>query len=168
MRTPEILEVTDFEIKYELIKEGQPDFKKAGKELHKLHQISHEFFGLNENNFIGKNIQINTPEKDCKNFYLKHRIGVQVTQLKDPKIQKIMNEVVIHLEDSWWPNCTRPSLCHGDLWSGNLLFDKFSNPVFIDPAIYFGDPSVILPWRIYLADFLMSSLTHTRMSPIYP
>ena len=149
VRTPEIVEVKELEIHYEFIRQGKPDFKKAGEELFKLHQVSNEFFGLNEDNFIGKGIQINTPENDCKSFYLKHRIGVQVARLRDQKIQKIMNEVVIHLEDSWWPNCTRPSLCHGDLWSGNLLFDEFSNPVFIDPAIYFGDP---------LSDLAMASL----------
>jgi fructosamine-3-kinase len=37
---------------------------------------------------------------------------------------------------------TEPSLIHGDLWSGNLIFDEQGKPVFIDPAIYYGHPEM--------------------------
>jgi len=33
----------------------------------------------------------------------------------------------------------KPSLLHGDLWSGNYAFDEKSRPVIFDPAVYFGD-----------------------------
>jgi len=33
----------------------------------------------------------------------------------------------------------RPSLLHGDLWSGNQGADVEGNPVIYDPACYFGD-----------------------------
>ena len=33
----------------------------------------------------------------------------------------------------------KPSLIHGDLWSGNIIFDLDENPVLIDPAVYFGN-----------------------------
>ena len=33
----------------------------------------------------------------------------------------------------------RPSLLHGDLWSGNVISGPAGNPVVIDPAIYFGN-----------------------------
>jgi len=36
-----------------------------------------------------------------------------------------------------------PSLLHGDLWSGNILFDH-TGAVLIDPAIYFGDKEMDL------------------------
>jgi len=29
-------------------------------------------------------------------------------------------------------------LLHGDLWSGNYLFDTDGNPAIIDPAVYYG------------------------------
>lgn len=32
-----------------------------------------------------------------------------------------------------------PSLLHGDLWSGNVFFDQQGTPVFIDPAVSYGD-----------------------------
>lgn len=31
-----------------------------------------------------------------------------------------------------------PTLLHGDLWSGNVLFDKQGRGVLIDPAAYYG------------------------------
>lgn len=37
-----------------------------------------------------------------------------------------------------------PSLLHGDLWSGNVLFDGAGNPVLIDPAVYVGHREVDL------------------------
>jgi protein-ribulosamine 3-kinase len=36
------------------------------------------------------------------------------------------------------------SLLHGDLWSGNFLCNEQSEPVLIDPAVYFGHRSVDL------------------------
>jgi len=32
----------------------------------------------------------------------------------------------------------KPSLLHGDLWSGNYLCDEHGNAVLIDPAVYYG------------------------------
>ena len=36
------------------------------------------------------------------------------------------------------------SLLHGDLWSGNVLFDASGAPVLIDPAVYVGHREVDL------------------------
>jgi fructosamine-3-kinase len=33
----------------------------------------------------------------------------------------------------------RPSLLHGDLWSGNAGVDRGGTPVIFDPAVYYGD-----------------------------
>ena len=51
-----------------------------------------------------------------------------------------MINIIDILKDSWNPNLQDACLCHGDLWSGNLMFNKNSQPVFIDPAVYYGDP----------------------------
>ncbi|MEM6336835.1 MAG: fructosamine kinase family protein, partial [Bacteroidota bacterium] len=36
------------------------------------------------------------------------------------------------------PERPRPSVLHGDLWSGNRLSDASGQPVLIDPAAYAG------------------------------
>jgi fructosamine-3-kinase len=38
----------------------------------------------------------------------------------------------------------KPSLLHGDLWSGNLLADETGLPCLIDPAVYYGNREIDL------------------------
>ncbi|MBD3790924.1 MAG: fructosamine kinase family protein [Campylobacterales bacterium] len=45
-----------------------------------------------------------------------------------------------------------PSLLHGDLWNGNLLYEK-NGPCFIDPAIYFGDREMELAFILLFHTF---------------
>ena len=45
-----------------------------------------------------------------------------------------------------------PSLLHGDVWSGNVLFDK-KGACLIDPAIYFGDKEMELAFILLFSTF---------------
>lgn len=45
-----------------------------------------------------------------------------------------------------------PSLLHGDIWSGNILYEK-SGVCFIDPAIYFGDREMELAFILLFHTF---------------
>ena len=45
-----------------------------------------------------------------------------------------------------------PSLLHGDLWSGNILFN-LKGATLIDPAIYFGDKEVELAFILLFDTF---------------
>ena len=45
-----------------------------------------------------------------------------------------------------------PSLLHGDLWSGNILFNM-NGAVLIDPAIYFGDREMELAFILMFNTF---------------
>jgi fructosamine-3-kinase len=59
-----------------------------------------------------------------------------------------------------------PSLLHGDLWSGNILFNM-NEAVLIDPALYFGDREMelafILMFNTFGRDFFD---TYTRTYPL--
>jgi len=37
------------------------------------------------------------------------------------------------------PKKITPRLLHGDLWSGNVFFDQQGHPVFVDPAVSYGN-----------------------------
>ena len=45
-----------------------------------------------------------------------------------------------------------PSLLHGDVWGGNVLFDK-QGACFIDPAIYYGDKEMELAFILLFDTF---------------
>jgi len=45
-----------------------------------------------------------------------------------------------------------PSLLHGDVWSGNVLFDK-KGACLIDPAIYYGDKEMELAFILLFGTF---------------
>ena len=116
-----------------------------GEKLAVLHMNKYEFFGLDYDNYIGSLRQINKKENNWKGFYSNQRL-IHLTKfafnkkLLSKTDLKKMEELCLKL-NTYIP-FTEPSLIHGDLWSGNLIFDKQGKPVFIDPAIYYGHPEM--------------------------
>jgi len=116
-----------------------------GKKLAILHTNKNQFFGLDYDNYIGSLKQINNNEDNWKDFYSNQRI-LHLTkfafnrELLTITDSKKIEEICLKL-DTYIP-FTEPSLIHGDLWSGNLIFNSEGEPVFIDPAIYYGHPEM--------------------------
>ena len=116
-----------------------------GEKLAILHMNKNEFFGLDYDNYIGSLRQINKKENNWKGFYSNQRLLHFTRFAFDKELlskadSKKMEELCYKL-DTYVP-FTEPSLIHGDLWSGNLIFDQQGKPVFIDPAIYYGHPEM--------------------------
>lgn len=123
--------------------------ERAGRALACLHTTHSSTFGYSRNNFIGTIHQSNTPSESWPDFFAKHRIeplmadtatilGTQVREMWT-LVRSRLNELI---------PCDRPSPLHGDLWGGNLMYSQ-AGPVFIDPAVCFGD---------HLMDIAMSRL----------
>jgi fructosamine-3-kinase len=114
-----------------------------GKQLALLHQNSNECFGLNEDNWIGLNPQKNHWHENWISFFKKYRLQPQLTQAfergyranLEKKADRLM-EILPLFFDQYKP---KPSLLHGDLWSGNWGTINNTTPVVFDPAIYYGD-----------------------------
>jgi fructosamine-3-kinase len=76
-------------------------------------------------------------------FWREHRLGYQLglaEQRGGPanllrKGEQLM-QLVPNLFTDYQP---RPSLLHGDLWSGNYAVTREGDPIIFDPAVYFGD-----------------------------
>lgn len=114
--------------------------REAGKKLALLHKHSNAAFGLEYDNFIGSLRQINTQKSSWKDFFIECRL--------EPLLQTGVNKGLIAknlvgtLEnlykraDEIFP-AELPSLLHGDLWSGNILFSA-TEGALIDPAVYYG------------------------------
>ena len=121
------------------------DYIRFGKALATLHQITAENFGFQEDNFIGSLPQSNTKNNSWVDFYTKERL---LPQLELAKLKGLLSEnecpsehiIKEKLEDLFYN--VKPSLLHGDLWSGNYLISKEGIPYLIDPAVYYGHNEV--------------------------
>jgi fructosamine-3-kinase len=111
-------------------------------------------YGWERNNFIGKNVQINTPCSDWWEFYAVHRLEFQSKMaldrgLLDSNLAKAITQIGQGLKNRWGGLTIWPSLLHGDLWAGNHMMRSTGEGVLIDPAVYRGH------WE---ADFAMTKL----------
>jgi len=116
-------------------------WRNFGHSLAKLHQSSHDYFGLEEDNYIGSLAQVNTYKDTWEDFFIENRIQPLVKKAVDRQLLDRMH--IKHFDafsvafDQLIPK-EKPALLHGDLWSGNLLCGLHQTPVFIDPAVYYG------------------------------
>ncbi|WP_027138724.1 fructosamine kinase family protein [Gaetbulibacter saemankumensis] len=121
------------------------DFELLGTQLADLHNSFTEDFGLDQNNFIGNLPQSNATHETWVEFYIKERLKPQLDlavkkNLLKPSEYPSENRIFETLE--LLLNNLKPSLLHGDLWSGNYLISKDGIPYLIDPAVYYGHNEV--------------------------
>ena len=141
----------------EFILEGRNgDSFAFGAELAKLHQTAAETFGLDSDNYIGSLPQSNNRHNAWSTFFTEERINPQLKMAIDSGkidagIRKSWDRLSGKLDDLL-PPC-KPSLVHGDLWSGNYLFDESGNGVLIDPAVYYGHPEMDLAFSKMFGGF---------------
>jgi protein-ribulosamine 3-kinase len=113
-----------------------------GEGLAMQHQQTSATFGLDHDNYIGSLPQRNTPSDDWIHFFIEHRLNAQVQcAVRSGKITSAVGkdfDTLFNKLPSILP-IERPSLLHGDLWSGNLITDNKGQPCLIDPAVYFGN-----------------------------
>ncbi|MGL2221302.1 fructosamine kinase family protein [Oenococcus oeni] len=117
-----------------------------GQDLAKIHSITspNGQFGFDKDFKAGKTSKINTWQSSWYEFFVKQRLNVLRELLinegkwNDDQNYKKAIEIFQSLMEK---HDSRPSLLHGDFWSGNFMFDADSGqPIFIDPDVYYGDP----------------------------
>jgi fructosamine-3-kinase len=112
-----------------------------GTSLAKLHKNTNVNFGLDYDNFIGSLKQSNSTKLDWTSFFIEERLEFQLkiarnNQLVDKSTTTKFDALFLKLDDIFPKE--KPSLLHGDLWSGNFMIDNNGNPAIFDPAGYFG------------------------------
>ncbi len=119
-----------------------------GTELAMLHQKKHELFGLEANNYMGSVEQLNGWSPQWIDFFIRSRL--------EPLKEKCLSAGLLssrHINDlnhfysrlhQIFDPLQKASVVHGDLWSGNFICNTNSQAVLIDPAAYYGHPSVDL------------------------
>jgi len=115
---------------------------ELGRQLAELHGYRAEFFGLDNDNFIGATPQPNTQTGDWPEFLFGQRLGFQLELLADHR-SGLGPDLTPALRDAWHRQFADyapvPSLLHGDLWGGNGAMLDGGQPVIFDPAVHYGD-----------------------------
>ncbi len=149
VKSPEvILTFSDTEYQFLLLEfieeetENHNFWKNFAKDLVKIHKTNSKAFGLDYDNYIGSLKQSNKQNNSWESFFVENRISPLVEQAFNKKL--LLNNHLKSFENLFYrlneilPK-ENPALIHGDLWSGNLMKGIDQTPVFIDPAIYFGN-----------------------------
>ena len=135
---------------------GRSDDRALGKAIARMHLAPPteeagnptKAFGFNVDNTIGGTSQPNpytTPNSGTKEwveFFRDYRIGHQLNLAGDSYCSNLWEKDIaprLHLlfEDLTGEKEIKPSLLHGDLWSGNIG-SADGKPSIFDPAVYWG------------------------------
>jgi fructosamine-3-kinase len=113
-----------------------------GERLAALHRHTASQFGFPHDNFIGSTPQPNARKNDWIDFWREQRLGFQLRLAAKNGYGELQHEGERLLDalPAFFADYTpRPSLLHGDLWSGNHAYLADGTPVIFDPAAYYGD-----------------------------
>lgn len=132
------------------------------RKLAEMHKCTNENYGYSIDNSIGSTFQPNEWTDSWSEFWDKNRLGHMLSLAKRkggvifPNDDLLREKVksILKLREKQ----IKPSLVHGDLWSGNYAYLKNGEPVLFDPAIYYGDFEV---------DLAMTKLFGTNSKPFY-
>ncbi|HKP95061.1 MAG TPA: fructosamine kinase family protein [Fibrobacteria bacterium] len=120
-----------------------PDtWERLGRGLAQLHRTGEMRFGFDRDNFCGLTLQENAWSDDWVAFYGQKRLGALVDRLArrgdlPPDHRETYGKLLDRLP-ALLAHRPRPSLIHGDLWSGNFLA-TLRGPALVDPACYCAD-----------------------------
>jgi fructosamine-3-kinase len=113
-----------------------------------LHGHGAPTFGLDRDTLIGPLDQPNPQTEHWPAFYAEHRLQhfAALAEQRGSLSAGTRSEIdrICARIDELIPNPAPPSLVHGDLWSGNVLWSDGKPAAIIDPAMYHADPEVEL------------------------
>jgi fructosamine-3-kinase len=117
--------------------------RALGERRAALHRATAQRFGFPTDNFIGRTPQPNGWCDDWPQFLAAHRLGAQLALAAANGHAGPLTErgarLLESVADFYAGYRPRPSLLHGDLWSGNRGALGDATPVVYDPAPYYGD-----------------------------
>ena len=137
---PEVLAADGTVLVLEYLAGPPGDRRELGRAIARVHGQVGERFGWHRDNVIGPLPQANPPTDDWPTFLIDARLRPHLDVLPDSVARRLAGAIergaVAELADHDVP----PSLVHGDLWSGNVLADRW----LLDPAVHHADREVDL------------------------
>ena len=128
--------------------------KDLAKKLSQIHSIKNNEFGYSYNTPIGGLEQPSKFNKSWINFFRENRLLMIIKKIN--KSNPLPTEINIGLDkiinnlEKFIPESNNASLVHGDLWSGNILYNDGKLAGFIDPSINFANNELDLSSLIFL------------------
>lgn len=161
---PRVYDVSDRHLLLEYIEESRQakttEEIEAAKLLSRLHTVTNEshMYGYYYDTTIGPYTQVNEQTQYnwalflgqmrimpmAKICYEKGRISKETVERLEGLCRDLYKRIDMSL--------ITPSLLHGDIWSGNILFN-INSATLIDPAIYFGDKEMELAFILLFDTF---------------
>ena len=113
--------------------------------------LSDGIYGFKNDNYIGASKQINKPKSSWITFFRECRLEPQFKMAERYFDNGFIRDAINLMEklDKILIEPIKPSLLHGDLWSGNIMTGSNGKAMLIDPAVYVGHAE---------ADFAMTEL----------
>tara|TARA_Y100000590_G_C15720541_1_gene1013407 strand:- start:1912 stop:2775 length:864 start_codon:yes stop_codon:yes gene_type:complete len=116
--------------------------KELALKISQIHKVNNEKFGFNFDTPIGGLRQISDFNHSWVEFYGNNRLGMIFNEINKtepmPKEINIGIEKILKNLKNLIPNHPTPSLIHGDLWEGNILYNDGKLVALIDPGIHFA------------------------------
>ena len=159
--TPRVLHAADDLLIMEFV-EGRNDFNAAAQRdcaerFARMHDATWESFGLECDTVIGGLPQPNPPTDRWLDFFAEHRLLHTAREAERagrlPADLRKRVEALASSLDRWLIEPDRPSLIHGDAWSGNILTNNGRLVALIDPAIHYAHPEVELAFTTLFGTF---------------
>ncbi len=144
-------------------------WKTFGKQLAALHNVNEYNYGFEEDNYIGSLEQKNNWKERWSEFFIEMRLQ---PLLKTAFNNHLLEKKDLLLFESFYKKTTeifpeeKPSLLHGDLWSGNYISMRDSVPVLIDPAVYYGHREMDIAMSKLFGGF--DQLFYSTYNEVYP
>jgi len=147
--------------------------ENAAELLAALHAISSERYGLEQDTLIGGLHQPNPWTNSWIEFFREQRLLYMGRQAMESG--RLPEAVFSRIEslggrlERWLAEPERPSLIHGDAWTGNILAQDGRITGFVDPAIYYADAEIELAFTTLFGTFGKPFFNrYTFLRPIAP
>ena len=101
-------------------------------------------FGFIMDNTIGETPQPNDWMESWVEFYTE-RLRYQLDLAGDASLDRLSATLLPRVAEFFGDEEIRPSILHGDLWSGNMATAADGSPTIFDPACYYGHHVRVLP-----------------------
>ncbi len=136
---------------------GSDGEEAAGELLARLHGQRQPCFGMPRDTMIAGLHQANPRSEHWIPFFAEHRLVAMAREAEAAgeleAVDRRRVELLAEGLDRWLLEPEHPSLLHGDLWGGNILFHNRDVAAVIDPACYWGHAEVELAFTTLFATF---------------